>query len=46
MLRGKIYSYTDEKTYSVSFIDYRNKKLIVISNGQKNGQEKDAGSSA
>ncbi|WP_335997585.1 hypothetical protein [Fusobacterium polymorphum] len=35
MLRGKIYSCTDKKTYSVSFIDYRNKKMIAISNGQK-----------
>ena len=35
MLRGKIYSCTDKKTYSVSFIDYRNKKIIAISNGQK-----------
>lgn len=35
MLRGKIYSYTDKKTYSVGFIDYRNKKIIAISNGQK-----------
>lgn len=35
MLRGKIYSYTDKKTYSVGFIDYRNKKITAISNQQK-----------
>ena len=35
MLRGKIYSYTSKKTYSVSFIDYRNKKITAISNNEK-----------
>ena len=35
MLRGKIYSYTDKKTYSVGFIDYKNKKITAISNQQK-----------